>query len=171
MNTKLNPKLNPKLNCPVCGYKEIEGKICPNCDTDLSLIRTLQELEPVNKTAPIKKISNWTFAVAILMLIIGIWLGAIGSFVLIKNQYITNTTFSSNSAVVSNSEALTNTANANLYSVQPGDNLGVIAEKVCGRASAWKLIAQANPHLENRRNYFINVGEKLKIPNCQEQNP
>lgn len=33
-----------KLNCPVCEYKEIEGNICPNCDTDISLIRRLYEL-------------------------------------------------------------------------------------------------------------------------------
>lgn len=33
-----------KLDCPVCGYKEIEKDVCPNCDTDLSLIRMLQEL-------------------------------------------------------------------------------------------------------------------------------
>lgn len=166
----MNNKLNPKLNCPVCGYKEIDGKVCPNCDTDLFLIRTLQELEPVTKTAPIKKISNWTLAFALLMLIIGIWLGAIGSFFLFKNQY-TNNNLTVDSTVVSSTESLTDTANANFYTVKPGDNLGVIAEKVCGKASAWKLIAQANPHLENRRDYFINVGEKLKIPNCQEKNP
>jgi hypothetical protein len=37
------------LNCPVCGYKEIEGNTCPNCDADLSLIRSLTELPALEK--------------------------------------------------------------------------------------------------------------------------
>ncbi|MFM2061264.1 MAG: hypothetical protein RLZZ507_934 [Cyanobacteriota bacterium] len=159
--------MNTKLNCPVCGYKEIEGKTCPNCDTDLSLIRTLQELAPLEKTAVPKKISTWTLILAVLMLIIGIGLGAVGSFVLIKGNY--NAAISApNSTVVNSSE--TNTSEGSIYIVKRGDNLGLIAEKVCGRASAWRLIARANSHLENRPNYFLDVGEKLKIPNCQEKN-
>ncbi|MBD2293501.1 LysM peptidoglycan-binding domain-containing protein [Anabaena sphaerica FACHB-251] len=159
--------MNMKLNCPVCGYKEIEGKTCPNCDTDLSLIRTLQELAPVEKTSIQKKISNWSLLVALLMLIIGIGLGAVGSFILIKGQY-NAAIYAPNSTIVNSTE--TNTQEANIYIVQPGDNLGLIAEKICGKASAWRSIAQANPRLANRRNYFIDVGEKLKVPKCQEKN-
>jgi nucleoid-associated protein YgaU len=166
--------MNTKLNCPVCGYKEVEGKTCPNCETDLSLIRTLQDLAPLDKPLEKKaiqpKISNWTLALALLILIIGICLGAISSFVLIKNQY--SNELSANSTVVVNSATITSTpVETNFYTVKRGDNLGLIAEKVCGRASAWRLIADANPNLENRPNYFLNVGEKLKIPNCQEKNP
>ncbi|MEA5576814.1 LysM peptidoglycan-binding domain-containing protein [Anabaena sp. UHCC 0451] len=157
-----------KLNCPVCGYKEIDGKTCPNCETDLSLIRTLQDLAPVEKTSLPKKISNLPLLVTLLILTIGIGLGVGGSFLLIQNQYSINL-FAHSSTKVNNSETLINNPKLNIYRVKPGDNLGVIAEKVCGKASAWRLIAEANPHLENRRNYFINVGEKLKVPQCQEK--
>ena len=43
MNTKT------KIDCPVCGYQGIEGNICPNCDTDVSLIRSLAELPQLRK--------------------------------------------------------------------------------------------------------------------------
>ncbi|MDF5722327.1 MAG: hypothetical protein PUP91_17930 [Rhizonema sp. PD37] len=36
--------MTTKLNCSVCGYTDIEGNNCPNCDTDLSLLRMLQQL-------------------------------------------------------------------------------------------------------------------------------
>lgn len=161
--------MNMKLNCPVCGYKEIEGKTCPNCDTDLSLIRTLQELPPVEKTLIQKKISNWTLVIGVLMLMLGIGLGFAVSILIINSQYYGNY-FGFGSTVVNSPEIVPDSLNANTYIVKQGDNLGLIAEKVCGRASAWRLIAQANPHLENRRNYFIDVGEKLKIPKCQNKN-
>lgn len=157
-----------KLNCPVCGYQEIEGKTCPNCNTDISLIRTLQELAPVEKRSLTNKIGNLTLTVSLLILIIGITLGAIVTFVITQNRY-TPTTLTANSTVV-NSPNIVNTPPTKIYTVKTGDNLGVIAEKVCGRASAWKLIAKANSFLEKRNNYFLNIGEKLIIPNCQEKN-
>ncbi|TAF08712.1 MAG: LysM peptidoglycan-binding domain-containing protein [Nostocales cyanobacterium] len=160
--------MNIKLNCPVCGYQEIEGKTCPNCDTDLFLIRTLQELAPIEKTPLQKNISNFNLLVALLILMIGICLGISGSFLIINNQHYGNILFPSSTAVNS-PEKLTNNLNVNIYIVKQGDNLGLIAEKVCRQASAWKLIAKANPHLENRRNYFLSVGEKLTIPSCQEK--
>lgn len=160
--------MNIKIDCPVCGYKEIEGQTCPNCDSDLTLIRSLQELQPIGNIVIQKKISTWTLALALLILIIGIGLGALSSFILIKNQYSASM-FTGNTAVVINQESVTEKETTNLYTVKHGDNLGVIAEKVCGKASAWRLIAEANPRLENRHNYFIQVGEQLKIPNCQEK--
>jgi nucleoid-associated protein YgaU len=161
--------MNTKLNCPVCGYQEIESETCPNCDTDLSLIRTLQELAPVEKTSLEKKNNNLTLLLAVLMLIVGIGLGISGSFLIIKHQHYGNIVIPSSNAI-HNPATLTNTPRENIYIVKQGDNLGLIAEKVCGKASNWKLIAKANPHLENRRNYFISVGEKLQIPHCQQKN-
>ncbi|WP_414542504.1 hypothetical protein [Nostoc sp. CCY0012] len=32
------------LTCPVCDRQEIAGDICPNCETDLSVVRMLVEL-------------------------------------------------------------------------------------------------------------------------------
>ncbi len=36
--------MNHQLTCPVCDRSAIEINICPNCQTDLSLIRMLSEL-------------------------------------------------------------------------------------------------------------------------------
>lgn len=40
--------MNLKLTCPVCDRPQIEGNICPNCETDLSLVRMLIELPNAN---------------------------------------------------------------------------------------------------------------------------
>ena len=77
-----------KLNCPVCGYTEVEGDNCPNCDTDLSLIRMLQQL-PAVETSPSKLNSRWQFLTALLILLIGMGLGVLGSFMFIQPQVIT----------------------------------------------------------------------------------
>ncbi len=37
--------MNNKIVCPVCDRSAIEISICPNCQTDLSLIRMLSELQ------------------------------------------------------------------------------------------------------------------------------
>ena len=39
--------MTTKLNCAVCAYTDIDGNICPNCATDLSLIRMLQQLPQI----------------------------------------------------------------------------------------------------------------------------
>lgn len=163
--------MNTKLNCPVCGYQELTGNICPNCDTDLALIRTLHDLLPTEKKPLQKKINSWTLGVGLLMLIIGISLGAGGSFVIMQTRlYNANIAFP-NSILVSKS--LNNTLQpklptSNIYIVKPGDNLSLIAEKFCGNANAWEKILKANPQLQNRKNYYIDPEEELKIPNCQE---
>jgi hypothetical protein len=45
-----------KLNCPVCDNLNVDSNHCPNCETDLSLIRMLMELpsvEPMTKAKPV----------------------------------------------------------------------------------------------------------------------
>ncbi|HYX15277.1 MAG TPA: peptigoglycan-binding protein LysM, partial [Nostoc sp.] len=80
-----------KLNCPVCDYQEIEGDTCPNCDTDLSVIRMLKELPQVENPLRQLKITKWQLGVALLLLIIGIGLGVIGSFIFLQPQLHTLT--------------------------------------------------------------------------------
>ncbi|WP_199322704.1 hypothetical protein [Calothrix anomala] len=45
--------MNPKLTCPVCDRTDIEGNICPNCQTDLSSVRILMELPTERPSVPI----------------------------------------------------------------------------------------------------------------------
>ena len=42
--------MSVKINCPVCDRSAIEINICPNCQTDLSLIRMLLELPTLEPT-------------------------------------------------------------------------------------------------------------------------
>lgn len=162
--------MNTKINCPVCGYEGIESNICPNCDTDLSLIRTLQELPQVEKKSLKGKLSGWTLGLALLMLIIGISLGVGGSFIIMQPR-LYNATISDPHLAKNSLKPLTNKPKIepNIYIVEPGDNLSLIAKKLCGNGNNWQEIVKANPQLENRKNYYIDGGEKLKIPNCQEK--
>ena len=69
--------MKPKLTCPVCDRPEISGDICPNCETDLSLIRMLVEL-PVTEPQQ-QGFSAWLLAgAAICLLVVGIALGGLG---------------------------------------------------------------------------------------------
>ncbi|MGM3309137.1 LysM peptidoglycan-binding domain-containing protein [Anabaena sp. WFMT] len=163
--------MNTKINCPVCGYQDIESNICPNCDSDLSLIRTLQELPQVEKKSLKRKLSGWTLAVALLMLIIGMGLGVGSSFIIVQSGLYNATILNPNPTVASSIKSPINkpVTQPNTYTVKPGDNLSLIALKLCGQGGAWKTIVKANPEIEKRKNYYIDPGEELKIPNCQEQ--
>ncbi|MBD2626766.1 LysM peptidoglycan-binding domain-containing protein [Trichormus variabilis] len=163
--------MNTKLNCPVCGYQEIQGNICPNCDTDLALIRTLQDLPQLEKPLSQSKFSKWTLTVALLMLMIGIGLGAGGSFLILKSSPPTSTIVSTPKPSVNSPVTLKQPPKSITYTVKPGDSLSLIAEKICGKGTAWEVLVEANPLLEKRENYYIDPGEKLTVPrSCQEKN-
>ena len=53
------------------------------------------------------------------------------------------------------------------YTVQPKDNKSAIAEKFCGKGTSWQVMVKANSQLKGRE-YYIDVGEVLKVPNCKE---
>lgn len=181
------------LNCPVCGYKEIAGNTCPNCDTDISLLRSLAELPvsvssaattslPIDTTTDIPSNSSrrfsrigWQMGVALLILILGIALGATGSFFFLQPSQLLTTVAKPPSSITTQGEAKTPTAitqapiapkKPTQYIVKPGDNLTVITEKSCGKNKPWQLTIEANPQLKSRPNY-INVGEVLNLPNCE----
>ncbi|NET89022.1 MAG: hypothetical protein F6K45_13180 [Kamptonema sp. SIO1D9] len=82
-----------KLTCPVCDRPNIEGDICPNCETNLSLVRMLMELPAQEENLNSPKSSFWRFytkkitsfnwlavGLAILLIIIGISLGFTANF-------------------------------------------------------------------------------------------
>ncbi|MBD2442364.1 MAG: hypothetical protein ACK6A9_13740 [Dolichospermum sp.] len=48
--------MNKKLSCPVCDRQEIVESICPNCETDLSPLRMLEELPEVDKTNSLESV-------------------------------------------------------------------------------------------------------------------
>jgi LysM domain len=167
--------MNIKLNCPVCGYKEIVGDICPNCDTDVSLMRILEELPPTVTPRP-KKVTRWQLLIAAMILLIGMGLGTGGCWFWLQPHFIVAVN-SPNPVVVvqgrwedpniSSKQTLV-APQLGTYQVQSGEYLSVLAEKFCGKGTSWKVIVGANPQLEGRENH-LEVGEKLYIPDCKEK--
>lgn len=167
------------LNCPVCGYTEIANNTCPNCDADLSLIRLLTELPSSNSQVTEveaqrqPKVAGWQVGIALLILIVGIGLGTTSSFLFLQPQLISKTANSSPVVVSSASKIPATLAQVPVtlqkptqYIVKPEDNLTVITEKICGKGKLWQVMVKANPQLKGRENW-INVGEVLKLPNCE----
>lgn len=104
-----------KLICPVCDRPNIEGDICPNCETNLSLVRMLMELPAQEENLNSPKSSFWRFytkkitsfnwlavGLAILLIIIGISLGFTANFFFLS----TNATFTPNAFSFSSNVSL-----------------------------------------------------------------
>ncbi|BCL33640.1 LysM peptidoglycan-binding domain-containing protein [Nostoc sp. MS1] len=152
--------MNTQLNCPVCSYQNITGDTCPNCDADLRVIRMLQELPHVPKS------SVWPLRITLLLLIIGIGLGVASSWIFSPPQF--NTVVVSAPSPVHQPITPPQPSSApTTYTVQPGDNLSAIAQKLCGKETTWEIMLKANPQLQGKENY-LKVGEVLKIPHCLE---
>jgi hypothetical protein len=68
--------MNQKITCPVCDRSAIEISVCPNCQTDLSLIRMLSELPPIESVESNHEWWKWSLGIlisAILLLGWGLW--------------------------------------------------------------------------------------------------
>ena len=171
------------LNCPVCGYKEIEGNICPNCDADLSLIRSLTELPALEKAESAggvrrtPKVAIWQVGVALLILIFGIGLGTLGSFLFLQPQLISNKITAPPVAIKGESKIPSAIAqepakrlgqpSQTYYKVKPGDSLSKIAERFYGDGTLWASLVKANPNIKGQED-FLDIGEPLIIPNREE---
>ncbi|MFM8006324.1 MAG: LysM peptidoglycan-binding domain-containing protein, partial [Dolichospermum sp.] len=149
----------------------IDGHICPSCHTDISLILSLKELPQQPK--------SWTREIAIFMLVIGITIGAGGSFFSLQTVFYTATT-PNHTPKVANSfipspQIITTTPKKPsvlaTYSVKSGDTLSSIAEKLCNKPTDWQLIVTVNPELQKRENK-LDINQVLKIPSsCKGKNP
>ncbi len=174
--------MKPELSCPVCAYTEISGNSCPKCNTDISLIRLLTELPPSSpqatgfeKPQPQQKFAGWQLVAALLILIMGIGLGAMASFLFLgRSQLLTNNVDSPRPIVVEGDRAAVppiaqktvNRQQPTQYVVKTRDNLTKITEQLCGKGKSWQVMVKANPQL-NTRPDLINVDEVLKLPNCE----
>jgi hypothetical protein len=59
-----------RLTCPVCGRTEIETDICPNCETDLSLLRLFSGLPPAEPPPKSKVNINYLLNIGIVATIV-----------------------------------------------------------------------------------------------------
>lgn len=172
------------LTCPVCDRPKIEGDICPNCETDLSLIRKLTELpySPVATPLPQKSpaIAFWfPIGITILVLLLGIGLGAVGNSFYVQQKDAAVSTVSSpvetsiQSSEISEPPNVMNipqTCSGFYYIVRRGDSLSGIATQFYGDGNLWPQIISANPQLQGKEN-SLEIGDKFLIPNLEENCP
>jgi len=167
--------MNTKLTCPVCDRPEIEGEICPNCETDLSLIRMLLELPPASVAiakpgdSEQKVTAAWfTPALVLLILFLGVALGVAGN--VLSTSLSQNSDSTPTAIVVPNpvTALLPPCRTGVLYTVKSGDSLSLIAEREYDNFRLESLIAEANPTLKDRPNFLVKTGEVLFIPKDEE---
>ncbi|MGK7957801.1 MAG: LysM peptidoglycan-binding domain-containing protein [Crocosphaera sp.] len=165
--------MDTKITCPVCGRSEIEGNRCPNCETDLSLIRMLVELPEESSTTMPKSLKYLGISLAIFLFILGLTLGGSASYLMSKNQQdlpkssvVTSSpsstvkklnTYSSKSSDVSCIDGF-------YYTVQEGDYLLKISRQFYGNSENLSLLLETNPKLLKREN-TLEIGEIIFIPN------
>ncbi len=157
-----------KINCPVCDHPDVEGDICPNCETNLSVFRLMDDLPPVSPF-----LSGKTFLIptlAILLLLLGFSLGAFATYWWATPRL--STPVVSQPTVVSEMkpkipEIKRNCSRGFYYTVRPGDSLSLIASHFYGNLDSWNLLVDANPQLTDRED-LIEVGELLLVPNLEE---
>jgi hypothetical protein len=172
-----------KLNCPVCGYQDIQKNICPNCDTDVSLLRSLLELpilqvpedtaieniQTVPKESKLSKIWLLVLLGIAIGFVMGGWTGY-SMFQSITASRISEKVAEPAKPAIISSPIITPSPKTSLlqtYTVQTGDALETLAIRFCGSDLAWRDWVNANPSLVGRQNE-LEVGEKLKIPeNCK----
>lgn len=68
--------MSNKITCPVCDRSEIEINICPNCQTDLTLLRMLAELPPLEPIEAGFQLPKWSVITILLVFILlgwGLW--------------------------------------------------------------------------------------------------
>lgn len=177
-----------KLTCHVCQQPHIEDNTCPNCETDLTLVRMLMELpsipipqnEPTPLRSPDRRYRNQAFLLVLMGLLLGILSSAaIGAYFSSQSQISTPptsavTTLIDPSPVSSvaqsqpkqSSEIVPNkssTCNGFHYLVRSGDSLTGIAWNLYGDADRSVEIVNANPTISDRVNH-LEIGEILLIP-------
>lgn len=158
------------LTCAVCDRPEIEGDICPNCETNLSTFRILAELPIVEqKKALGSTMKIWLLSGIFAAFVLGMSLGATRGSLLSK-QPLPPTATSIPGSITTNVPAKSTQATSLnpcvrqfYYTVQQGNSLRRIARQFYGDRQKSKLIIQHNPQLKGREN-DIDLHEKLLIP-------
>jgi len=158
------------LICPVCDRPDVEGDICPNCETNLSTFRILSELpmiEPKKALGSTMKI--WLLSGILAAFVIGMSLGATGGALLSKQPPPPTATSIPGSITTNIPTKSTQATSSNpcvrqfYYTVQQGDSLSRISRQFYGDPQKFQLIIQHNPQLKGREN-DIDLHERLLIP-------
>jgi hypothetical protein len=170
-----------KIACPVCDRPGVMEDICPNCETDLTLIRGLMDLPvvPSPQSSVITKSSSilpWLILTAIAFLTLGIVLGGVGAYWPAQNnisQLQSETSqleekISQLQGKISQNKTPQPCNRGFEYVVRWGDSLSLIAMRFYGDAEQQILIVKENPSLAGKED-FLEVGDKLLIPDLNSE--
>lgn len=166
--------MNTKISCPVCDRPEIEGNICPNCETDLSLVRMLGELPEQEEKSPVKINLNMTEIIVIIIIAISFIFGV--STVFLAKEKVVKPPVEKPEIVKNEPEKpVAKTAEKAClsgfnYTVKRGDSLFLIANKFYGDSNLINLIIEKNSKLKGMENQ-LEIGDKLLIPNVENNCP
>jgi LysM repeat protein len=150
------------IQCPVCGRENIEASGCLNCETDLSILKMLQEL-------PISKSQNSNISLAILLVVISLLASFILGGTLVSQINLFNSSANKNQTIVKKNIVKTVVKSLPCikgfyYRVHSGDSLSLISRRFYGKATDYWQISKANSQLKNRENN-LEIGEVILIPN------
>ena len=170
--------MKPELSCPVCAYTEISGNSCPNCDTDLSLIRLLTQLPPsspqvtqLERPPQLPKVAGRQVGVALLILMIGIGLGAVGSLLFLQpSQLLTNTGNSPSSVAIRGNETLSRASGEGKATprqfaggINPPATRSPIAQKPINRQQPTQYTVKLGEHLTAITEQFCGKGKSWQV--------
>ncbi len=158
------------LTCPVCDRPDVEGDICPNCETNLSSFRLLTELPIVEPKKPLgSTMKIWLLSGILAAFVLGMSLGATGGSLLSKQPLpptataIPGSTNTNIQAKSKQAKLLSSCVTQFYYTVQQGDSLAKIARQFYGDRQKLQLIMQYNSRPTVKEN-DINLHEKLLMP-------
>lgn len=189
--------MSTKLTCFVCDRPEVEDDICPNCETDLSMVRMLMELPP-QPSPPKPTPLYWPriVGIGVILLALGVLLGMTSS------QFIPVIPVASVDSVpsietvpqdatpiqvadepldISRSDQLSGQmvlpeteskqgCGGFYYTVRSGDTLSQIALNFYGNQTLWNNVGVANPSLQGREHQLM-IGDVIFVPNQEETCP
>lgn len=161
-----------KITCPVCERSDIEGNICPNCEADISLMRTLVELPNASSFSPKITLNYWLVVLTILFLILGIILGVLGTYSLARQNKLESNAVADLSPSPSSepiaqqieSSSSKSCVDGFYYTVREGDSLSTISKRFYGNSHNLSIILKTNSQLLERENN-LKIGETILVPN------
>ena len=185
-----------KLTCQVCQHPNIEGNSCPNCETDLTLIRMLMELPVVegetvlsqSTDRPVDRYRNNAFVFLLTGLILGVICAfAFSTYSSSRTQIATHPTPTLTTSIPSSipiasspipsvtppeqsAEVSPATCTGFRYIVRPGDSLTLIAWRLYGDANLWTRIAEVNPKVRDQGD-ILETGEAVLVPDREAACP
>lgn len=168
--------MSQKITCPVCQRSDIEENICPNCEADISLMRTLVELPKASSFSSKITLNYWLVVLTIVFLILGIILGVLGTYSLarqnkVESNVMTDLSPSPSSKPITQqreSSSSKSCVDGFYYTVREGDSLSAISKRFYGSSQNLSMILKINSQLLTRENN-LKIGETILVPN-QEKN-